>query len=159
NKGASFNINDTVNPYETLANPNNLGLSTGAPTYITGTGAFDSITVTRAGDNLINFTVKAYRNWTAAAGFTNLLATYSRINVSASTLLIDGGQSADEITLDSNLGIHVYVNGGAGVDRLIIQGRLAPNATYTPGTNTALGLDDNSDLRGTIVSGSTTITY
>jgi hypothetical protein len=46
-----------------------------------------------------------------------------------------------------------------GTDELRIMGKNAPTATYTPGTNTANGIDGNPNYDGTITLGATVINF
>ena len=67
--------------------PGFVGLRASAPLYITGTGAFDTITVTNVGGGMANVTVNAFDS----AARTNMLATTSYMRSFANGLLIEGG--------------------------------------------------------------------
>jgi len=152
-------------PYDQMANDSQIGASSVG--YITGTGAYDIITVTRSGSNA-NVTVQAFSN----AGFTGAITvpffggtTYSYSVSLANPLLIDAGVRSDRIIIDASLGQQVLVRGMGGItgnfndaDELVISGAAA-SATYTPGTNSALGLDGHTDYRGTVTVGTTVVRF
>jgi hypothetical protein len=143
-------------PYNILARNANLGLATNAPSYITGTGAFDQITITRVNGTTANVSVQAHRD----SSFANQIGATLNYQVDYTRgLLVEGGFSDDQIIVDANLGVTITVRGMEGDDQLIVMGNSAPSGTYTPGTNTANGLDDHPDLRGSVVIGGTTINF
>jgi hypothetical protein len=152
-------------PYDQMANDSQIGASNVG--YITGTGAYDIITVTRSGANA-NVTVQAFSN----AGYTGAInvpffggTTFSYSVSLANPLLIDAGVRSDRILIDASLGQQVLVRGMGGItgnfndaDELVIFGS-AGSATYTPGTNAALGLDGHTDYRGTVTVGTTVVRF
>jgi len=158
----SFNANDVANQFLRLANNNNLGLRTGAPDYITGTGAHDIITVTNLNAAQATVTVQAFRDAAYASAITvpgTAVTTFSYTVSKANGLLVEAGFGNDRIILDANLGVNVSVFGMGGVDEMIVMGGGAASGSYTPGNAVAVKLDDNQAFSGTIVAGSTTIAF
>ncbi len=140
--------NDDYSPYDILARTENLGLRANSAAYVTGTGAFDRITVSRVDAITANVTVEAFRE----ATFTNQIrGTLTYLVSLVNDILLEGGFGDDLFLLDGDLNAKVTVHGMAGSDRLTILGKNADTAVYTPGTNTEDGLDEEPDLRGTIV--------
>jgi hypothetical protein len=170
--------------YDSLINPLLLGSKAG-PTYVTGTGANDSITITKTGANTALVTVQAFSDaahtiaidvpgpdgiilGSEAVNPTTYTVAGSVFSYSIDTssgIVIDGAEQNDWIQVDADLGGTVTVRGGDLTDRLTILGKGAATAVYTPDA-VATGLTNlNSDksavqnLSGTIVIGATTITF
>jgi hypothetical protein len=130
--------------------------------YVTGTGAHDVITLTRTGND-VTVTVEAFEDDGFAVpitvpGTTVNSYTYTFAN-DKPTIRIDGGARNDRFVIDASLGVNIDIFGMHGNDELVIDGKNAVNATYTPDTNTAPGLDGNPDRRGTIVLDSMAISF
>ena len=153
-------------PFDQMANDANIGAAPGV-TYITGTGANDIITITRNG-GIANVTVQAF-NDSAYTSSINVPffggTTYSYSVSLANPLLIDGGARSDRFVIDASLGQQVLIRGMGGdtgnvedADQLVISGTAA-SATYTPGTNSARGLDGHTDFRGTLTVGATVVRF
>lgn len=92
--------------------------------YVTGTGAFDKITLDRdaTNANLVHVTVAAHNN----ATFTSLISqeTYD-INLSTDTegeILIDSSLSSDLIEIDSDIAASVRIRGMVGDDQVKLKG-------------------------------------
>ena len=149
--------------YDRFANDTDIGLRANAPAYVTGTGAFDRITVTRTNATSAHVKLEAFRDATYSAGSLIPLDGANSyeydINDLTNGILIEAGYGDDQIILDADLGTTITVHGMEGDDQLIVMGKGAASGTYTPGTNSANGLDDHPDLRGTIVIGTTTINF
>ena len=150
----------TPTPFDKLANDPNIG--PGLFEYVTGTGVNDIITITKTGPLTANVTVQpfnnaAYMTTVDAPGPTGTSFSYA-IDLTR-PLIIDGGARNDRIILDGDLGNSITVRGMHGTDELIIMGKNAATASYTPGTNTTNGLDGNANRKGTIVIGLTTINF
>lgn len=153
-------------PFDQLANDPQIGAAAGT-TYITGTGANDIITITRSG-GIANVTVQAFNDsaYTSAITVPGTGSTTYSYSVSlANPLLIDGGARSDRFVIDAALGQQVLIRGMGGdtgnaedADQLVISGPAA-TATYTPGTNSALGLDGHTDFRGTVTVGATVVRF
>jgi hypothetical protein len=134
------NPNVTVNTYSQLANDLDIGANPDIQ-YVTGSGAFDKITIAKSGTSQALVTVKAY----ADSAFTDLITTYSyKINLKKIItagrrdsgqpfkVIVEGCNSDDQITIDPTLGVNVDVHGGADVKLLSITGNGSYNARYTP---------------------------
>lgn len=130
--------------------------------YVTGTGANDVITITKTGDNEATVTVEAFTNanFTGAIRVPKIGGTkYTYTIALDKPIRIDAGARNDRIVLDGDLGATVTIYGMQGTDSVIIDGKGADSATYVPSTNTALGLDGQSDLRGSLVLSGTTFNF
>src|SRR5262249_32411850 len=109
--------------------------------YVTGTGAFDQITITKLDAKTAKVTVNAFDDNT----YTNLIGSMS-YNISLQKIvtpgrlsdsqpfhiIVDGCTSDDQVVLDPTLGCQVVVYGGADVKTLNITGNGAYNVQYTP---------------------------
>jgi hypothetical protein len=108
------------NAYEQLVHDPDIGRRPGSPEYVTGTGAFDRITVSYAGPNRVHVFVEAFRE----RSFTNRLGTAFHANLDVSNgLVIWTGRGDDEVILDNALTTWISVDGGDGTDNLIIDDR------------------------------------
>jgi hypothetical protein len=149
-------------PFDLLARDENLGLRAGGPAYVTGTGAFDRITVTNFGLGLATVNVEPFQDASlvtpAGAPFVYLISTGNGI-------LIEAGSSDDRIIIDGLLGVNVTVRGMAGSDTLLVQGNGAANGTYTPANAVTAahpegnGLDERESRSGVVTVGATTIAF
>ncbi len=167
-----------VNVFESLAefSRSNLGMksdptlvgadlpNTGeiGPAYVTGTGAHDLITITRLTDTTASVSVTAYRNpnFTGVIDIPGVAAnsfTYT-INTEGG-LIIDTGGGNDRVQIDARIGGTIKVRGMSGTDQLIIEGKNAKTAVFTPAGTTKIGLDGKIDLRGTITVDNTTVVF
>lgn len=187
-----YTNDQTVNPgktqiyYDRLADPNLLGVKSGAPAYVTGTGANDTITITRTGTNTALVVVQAFNDaaHTSAIdvpGPDRVFLGKEAVNPTTYTvsgtifsytidttngIVIDGGELSDWINVDADLAGTITIRGGDLVDRLNIVGKNAATAVYTPaagapsgltGTNTDKSAVEN--LAGRLVIGTTTILF
>jgi hypothetical protein len=143
----------TVNEYTQLINDPDIGPNPDVA-YVTGTGGFDQIFITRMNSTQAQVTVNAYTDATystsisaaaAADGNSGVVSSYSyTINLAKIVtpgrasdnqpfkIIVDGTTSEDQIYLDPTLGVEVQVHGGADVKTLNITGNGTYNATYTP---------------------------
>lgn len=147
-------------PLDQMINDPNIGA--GAVEYVTGTGANDIITITKTGATTATVSVQAF----ADAAFTTAIdapgatgTSYSYSITLTKPLIIDAGSRTDRIVIDGDLNTTITVRGMHGTDRLVIDGKGAASATYTASTSTTDGTDGNSDRRGRIAIGSTTIDF
>jgi hypothetical protein len=129
---------DTRNSFLKLAQDPDIGLHNTGPQFITGTGAFDRITVTRVPlSNTVRVTVETFRDNTFdAAALINLsVPSYSyQFPLTSAGIVIDGGRSDDLVIVDALMGVPVTVRGGQGFDVLRLNGAAATDATFTPDT-------------------------
>jgi hypothetical protein len=151
----------TGSPFEQLMNDPNIGPNPNL-NYVTGTGANDTIVITKTGANSAAVAVSAFDNATYttpidAPGATG--NTYTFVITLDKPLIIDAGALDDRVTLDGDLGITITLRGMHGTDQLYVDGKGAGSALYSPGTNTAAGIDGNADRRGTVSIGTTTINF
>ena len=151
---------DEPTPYDNLAQDPNIGPS--GIEYVTGTGAHDIITITRTGATTAHVTLQAFSDAarTNAIDFPGGTGTTYEYDINTDRpLTIDAGGSNDRIVIDADLGNTITLRGMHGTDELVVNGKGAANAVYTTGTNNTNGLDGNSDLRGSVQIGSTTINF
>lgn len=155
----------TVTNYDRYANTSVLGLRTGAPAYITGTGAHDIITITRQSATVANVTVRAFSNATyttaiTVPGSSPASTTYSyTVPLGSAGLFVDGGFNNDRIIIDATIGVPVTVRGMGSVDQLWVNGGGAASATYTQNATAPVGLDSNASYGGTLTVGATIINF
>ncbi|MFO0881470.1 MAG: hypothetical protein U0840_29570, partial [Gemmataceae bacterium] len=138
----------TVVDYDRLADPNVLGVRAGFGDYITGTGAFDVITVTRVDATTANVSVQAHRD----NSFANPIGSPYLYQVNYTNgLLIESGFADDRLIIDVNLGVTVTFRGmGGSDDELILTGDNTSSGTFAPAGVVNNGLDDNPDHRGVV---------
>jgi hypothetical protein len=109
--------------------------------YISGTGAFDIITITRGADNTANVSVEAFTNDSYNAFIlvpgTNLSTYTYTVNLDR-PLLIQAGLGDDRIIIDGALSAQVSVDGMGGNDELIINDQ-ATFATFAMDYNVTAG--------------------
>lgn len=153
----------TVVNYDRYANNNVLGLKTGAPTTITGTGAHDIITITRQSATTATVAVQAFTNATYTTPITvpgTATTTYSyTVPLGAAGLFVDGGFNNDRIIIDATIAVPVTIRGMGSTDQLIVRGNGAPTGTYTPNASAPVGIDGSASYGGQLVIGSTTIIF
>ncbi|HZZ28749.1 MAG TPA: VCBS repeat-containing protein [Pirellulales bacterium] len=164
----TFSVNTdpaaTVNLYQQMASDPDIGPNPDVVGYVTGTGAYDQIFITRLNATQAKVTVNAYTDDTyttlvsqAAAddGDPGVVSSYSyTINLTktaipgrkddgkAPTIIVDGLNNNDQVFLDPTLGVGakpvlIEVHGGADVKTLNITGNGTYNAVYTPAQSTA----------------------
>ena len=148
----------TVNTYLQLVNDSDIGANPDVA-YVTGTGAFDQIFITKISKTQAKVTVDAYTDKTysqlitSTADGTPLIGSYTyNINLSKLVIpgrkddgkpfeiLVEGTTNDDRIFLDPTLGVNVVVDGGgynsatggASVKMLNITGNGTYTAQYTP---------------------------
>jgi len=143
----------TLNEYTQLINDPDIGPNPDVA-YVTGTGGFDQIFITRMNSTQAQVTVNAYTDATystsisaaaAADGNNGVVSSYSyTINLAKIVtpgrasdtqpfkIIVDGTTSEDQIYLDPTLGVEVQVHGGADVKTLNITGNGTYNVQYTP---------------------------
>jgi hypothetical protein len=153
-------LSASPSPYEAMANDPNIGV--GSTTYVTGTGQYDSITVTRVSATTASVTVQPFddaaRTVTIdAPGATGNSYTYTI--PTTQPILIDAGGRDDLIKIVGDLNATVTVRGMHGTDSLEIDAQNAATATYKPAATQTAGFDGNSDYRGTLTYSSTTINF
>lgn len=145
----------TQNSYGLAANSADIGLRdanrNGRPdlAYITGTGAYDRISLANAGGGNVNVNVDAFSNQIR----TNLIAqTAYPINLNTDTeggILVDGSINSDEVIVDARTRANFRLRGGTGIDSstdstatesdlLTLQSN-GLIGTYTPGANSGSG--------------------
>jgi hypothetical protein len=144
---------NTVNSYQQLANDPDIGPNPDIA-YVSGTGGFDQIYITKINSTQAQVTVNAYTDDTyttlisdasAADGDPGVISSYSYdINLAKTVIpgrlndnqpfkiVVDGTTSDDQIYLDPTLGVTVEVHGGADAKILNITGNGAYNVQYTP---------------------------
>ena len=169
--------------YDRLADSGLLGVNTWHGAYVTGTGAHDTITITRVvGTDTARVTVRAYSD--AAHGTTidvpgadrTITGKDGTIYTVAGTLfsytiditngiVIETGEGADWVYIDALLAKSITLRGMSGDDRLYIVGNNVIDGSYTPSA-TASSLITHSPngfaadmLSGTVVAGGTTINF
>ncbi len=119
------------NSFEQFANDPDIGLRAGAPQYVTGTGAFDRISITRIDSQTASVSIQAFRDST----FTAPIATngsHGYVIDTTNGIVIDGGRGLDQISIDALLGVPVTIRGGQGFDQLIVNGVPGLDVSYTP---------------------------
>lgn len=164
---ANQNFNNRRNPFMKLALDPDIGLRAGAPEYVTGTGAFDRITIQRLDTSTAQVLVEAHRN----ATFTSLIYSNSYIIDTTRGILLEGGMGVDRFVIDPLLATNITIRGGQGMDEILLDGAGVLHGTFLPGQTFRRipGLEDyNNDgfiadrffaYSGTIVAGNTTINF
>jgi hypothetical protein len=150
-------------PYDQWINVASIGQNTDFH-YVTGTGAHDIITIANAGGGNATISVQAFSDATyttalAVPGSAGASTTYTYTLALDRPFVVDGGDRNDRFVIDGDLGITLTVRGMSGTDELIVMGKSAPSGTYTPGGNSANGLDGQPNFMGAVVVGSTTINF
>jgi hypothetical protein len=181
------NPGPAVIDYDRLADSDLLGVNSLGPAYVTGTGAFDTITITASGANraLVSIATYSDANHTTALAVPGGDATYVGHDGSTPTIytasgnlftysvdtsngiLIDAGENSDWIVVDANLAAAVTIRGMDGTNRLEILGHGAVSGYYLPDstavptlvTETSDGSPASTDLGGTIRVGDTTVNF
>jgi hypothetical protein len=119
--------------------------------FVSGTGAHDIITIVKNGGNA-DVTIQAFADAAYATPITVPSlggTTFSYSFALSNTILIYAGDSNDRIVLDGDLGVNVQIDGMLDTDTLIVDGKGAASATYTPDATAPVGVD---------LSGSTNVT-
>ena len=148
---------NTVNSYDQLINDPDIGPNPDIA-YVTGTGAFDQIFITKINATQARVTVNAYADaahtkliTTTDDGLSQVIGSYTyTINLTKVVtpgraddgkpfmILVDGCTSGDQIFLDPTLGVNVDVEGGPGLDTLFVNGNGTYTTKYTPNAPGAL---------------------
>ncbi|MCC7085154.1 MAG: VCBS repeat-containing protein [Pirellulales bacterium] len=162
--GTNINPLVTVNSYEKLASDPDIGLNPDFGEYVTGTGAFDDISITRVNDTTALVSVQTYRdssfsfNAAIDAGPNTYLIDYT------GGIVVDTGRSSDRIAIDSALGVNITVRGSQGDNELTVFANGNPNVTFTPEADPAFVPGIPGATSGRIVTtgggfGTTTIDF
>lgn len=101
------------NAFEVLSD--SLGLKSGAPAFVTGSGAHDQITITGLANGRATVEVRAFRDPGYAAG--DLIESQTYEVGTANGILVEGGIGEDEIRV-VNVASRVTLRGGSGDDDL-----------------------------------------
>ncbi len=148
---------NTVNTYDQLINDPDIGPNPDIA-YVTGTGAFDQIFITKINATQARVTVNAYADAAHTKlitltddGLDQVIGSYTyTINLTKVVtpgraddgkpfmILVDGCTSGDQIFLDPTLGVNVDVEGGPGLDTLFVNGNGTYTTKYTPNVPAAL---------------------
>ncbi len=131
----------TVNSYDQLANDPDIGANPDVA-YVTGTGAFDQISITKINATQARVTVNAYTDDTYTTLATDELGVIASnsymINLTKLVIpgrkddgqpfriVVQGCTSDDQIFIDPTLGVNVEVHGGPDVKFVQFTG----NGTY-----------------------------
>ncbi|WP_197491123.1 hypothetical protein [Planctomyces sp. SH-PL62] len=129
-------LNTTPNPYDHLAADPEVGAS--AMEYVTGSAAHDIITITKIGPSMGQVVVQPFFNddYTTPITIPGTTGTsYSYLIDLTKPLVIDAAAGDDRLVLDGDLNTVVTVRGGSGTDSLVVDGKGAASATYTPSNN------------------------
>lgn len=137
----------TVNSYDQLANDPDIGANPDVA-YVTGTGAFDQITISKVNATQARVTVNAFTDssyTTLATDELGVIASYSYlINLTKIVIpgrkdsgkpfriVVQGATNDDQIFIDPTLGVNVTVHGGPDVKFVQFTGNGAYNAVFTP---------------------------
>jgi Ca2+-binding RTX toxin-like protein len=144
-KGNGAAAGDTYVPFDRLART--VGTPKYGPAYVTGTGAHDRITITKAGRNQATVNVEAFEN----PDFTsqiNATYTYTLRNI-ANGIIVTAGWGDDLVIIDSRLGEDLEVYGMAGNDKIQVLGLgKAGTGTYNPSGMSETGLDGIESFAG-----------
>lgn len=136
-------------------------------TFVSGTGAHDIITITKNGANA-DVTIQAFADPNYATSIMvpgEADSIYSYSIPLTTTILIYAGGSNDRIIIDGDLGVNVQIDGMLGTDTLIVRGKGAANATYTPNGSAPDGVDLDFggnpivSFGGTVTIGSNSIVF
>jgi hypothetical protein len=146
----------TQNAFDDLASDPLIGLRAGTPAYVTGTGAFDRITIMRLDATHATVTVEAFRDATFG-DIQQIGADYTYDIDTTNGILVEGGYSDDRIVVDALLAAMVTVRGMAGNDQLVVLGNGATIGSYLPNGGSEAGLDGRTSFGGYITAGSTRI--
>lgn len=128
-------------------------------TFVSGTGTNDIITIAKAGA-VANVTVQAF----ADPGFTTpiivpglAVTTFSYVIPLTHTILVYTGDRTNRVVVDGDLGVDVQIDGmhtnRAGGETLVVRGKGAASATYTPGsivTAANVDVDGVTSLTGAV---------
>lgn len=159
NTNASI-LSNAPTPFDQMANDPNIGASTFE--YVTGTGANNIITITKTSGTTANVSVQAFADTAYtipidAPGATG--NTYSYSITLTKPLIVDSGKGNDRIILDGDLNNTITLRGMQGTDELIVMGKGAASARYTPNSSAPAGLDGVASYGGQVAIGSTTINF
>jgi hypothetical protein len=169
-----FPLEDQINPAlsrnvfeEMIAR---VGPRPGGPEFVTGTGAFDRITISGTGFGSAQVMVEAHND----ASFNDLInSTIYVLNDVTRGIVVEGGRQADRIVIDARLTGLVQIRGGQGADELVIRDlpQSTLDASYTPATSYAFvpgyeSVNPLTDIQnavvsysGEVVAGNTVVRY
>src|SRR5262249_1704871 len=120
--------------------------------YVTGTGAWDHITITSTGAGTANVEVDAFEDPT----FTNMIGsfTYSIDTTSAGAVIIEMGRQDDLLDIDPTIsGVTFYVYGGQGSDAInMIDTSNSINATVSPSNVAAVDFNINTPRKDATIA-------
>ncbi|MEZ6093812.1 MAG: zinc-dependent metalloprotease family protein [Pirellulaceae bacterium] len=119
-------------PYDQLASDPNIGPSVFE--YVTGTGANDIITISRAG-LLGVVSVQAFNDTAYTSPITvpgTAVSTFTYFIDLTKPLLVEGGQGNDRFVIDGNLNTGLIIRGMQGTDDIWIDGQGLSEAIYSP---------------------------
>jgi hypothetical protein len=120
--------NELVTDLDIGPNPNGLA-------YVTGTGAFDDIFITRIDDTTAFVSVTPHRSAAYSPTSQITFAPFTYNIDYTNGILIDTGWSHDRVTIDATLGVDVRVRGGPGRNELRVISNGVPDAFYRPSTS------------------------
>jgi hypothetical protein len=129
--------------------------------FISGTGAHDIITITKNGAN-VDVSVEAFADsaYTMPITVPSIGGTvYSYSFALSNSILVYAGGSDDRIVIDGDLGVDVQIDAMLGIDVLIVDGKGAASATYTPNSTVVFGADRVDSFGGTISIGGNSISF
>ena len=142
-------FNGTQNSYDELANDPVIGLKANAPAFVTGTGAFDVISITRVNATTASVSVQPHRD----ATFNNPIGNAVVYNVTYTNgIIVEAGMGADRVTITGGLGVNVRVRGGEGNDNIDASAMSSGNVTLygDEGNDTLIGSMGADSLYGGI---------
>ena len=144
NLGNNNNVSNTQNSYATLLTNVTANKTANFSDVVTGTGAFDQITI-KAGamPGKADVVVTAFNDATFQTQIGPAASNPQKYTVDYSKgLLIDLGRSNDQISIDGTLGVGIRLRGGAGDTELDVNGDGKVDGTFTPNdlTTTVPGL-------------------
>jgi hypothetical protein len=136
----NVNPNITLNTYDYLVNDFDIGRNPDVQ-YVTGTGAFDRIYIRKLSGNRAEVTIKSYRDsafsslidtYEYTIGLTKIVTAGRRDSGRPFRLIVEPGNSNDQVFIDADLGKLVVVHGGPSIERVKFTGNGRYNAEYTP---------------------------
>jgi hypothetical protein len=123
------------NYYNELVSDPDIGPNPNGLAYVTGTGAFDDIVITRIDDTMAFVSVTPHRNATFTPTSMITFAPFTYNIDYTNGILIDTGWSHDRVTIDATLSTNIRVRGGPGRNELRVLSNGVPDAFYSPDTN------------------------
>jgi hypothetical protein len=123
------------NYYDILVSDPDIGPNPNGLAYVTGTGAFDDIVITRIDDTTAFVSVTPHRGPTFTPASMITFAPFTYAIDYTNGILIDGGVNDDRITIDATLGVEVRVRGGQGRNELRVLSNGVSDAAFTPSSD------------------------